>query len=96
MQRCTVHKHRNLFAHAPERLHDEITTDYNDMIAPETTPASIPTNSATAPARSPHLLSSQKRHDFRGGAVTQIIASCWLCHQNPWTGETHEKFSKIR
>ena len=32
VQRCTVHKHRNLFAHAPERLHDEITADYNDMI----------------------------------------------------------------
>ena len=32
MQRCTVHKHRNLFAYAPERLHDEITADYNDMI----------------------------------------------------------------
>jgi len=31
-QRCTVHKHRNLLAHAPERLHDEITADYNDMI----------------------------------------------------------------
>src|ERR1700681_986497 len=30
--RCTVHKHRNLLAHAPERLHDEITADYNDMI----------------------------------------------------------------
>lgn len=32
VQRCTVHKHRNLFAHAPERLHDEITADYNDTI----------------------------------------------------------------
>jgi transposase-like protein len=32
VQRCTVHKHRNLFAHAPERLHDEITADYNDVI----------------------------------------------------------------
>jgi putative transposase len=31
-QRCTVHKHRNLLAHAPERLHEEITADYNDMI----------------------------------------------------------------
>ena len=31
VQRCaTVHKHRNLLAHAPERLHDEITADYND------------------------------------------------------------------
>jgi putative transposase len=32
VQRCTVHKHRNLLAHAPERLHDEISSDYNDMI----------------------------------------------------------------
>jgi putative transposase len=32
LQRCTVHKHRNLLAHAPKRLHDEITADYTDMI----------------------------------------------------------------
>src|SRR6202521_2686044 len=32
VQRCTVHKHRNLLAHAPERLHEEITDDYNKMI----------------------------------------------------------------
>jgi putative transposase len=32
VQRCTVHKHRNLLAHSPERLHEEITADYNDMI----------------------------------------------------------------
>jgi transposase-like protein len=32
VQRCTVHKHRNLLAHAPERLHEEISNDYNDMI----------------------------------------------------------------
>jgi putative transposase len=32
VQRCTVHKHRNLIAHAPERLHEEIAADYNDMI----------------------------------------------------------------
>jgi transposase-like protein len=31
-QRCTVHKHRNLLVHAPKRLHDEITSDYNAMI----------------------------------------------------------------
>jgi len=34
-QRCTVHKHRNLLAHAPEALHEEITADYNDMIYAE-------------------------------------------------------------
>ena len=32
VQRCTVHKHRNLLAHAPERLHEEISDDYRDMI----------------------------------------------------------------
>ena len=32
VQRCTVHKHRNLLAHAPERLHEEISADYNDLI----------------------------------------------------------------
>ena len=36
IQRCTVHKHRNLLAHAPERLHEEISNDYKDMIYAET------------------------------------------------------------
>ena len=36
----TVHKHRNLLAHAPERLHEEVTADYTDMIY-ATTPAQI-------------------------------------------------------
>jgi transposase-like protein len=31
-QRCTVHKHRNLLAHAPDKLHEEISADYQDMI----------------------------------------------------------------
>jgi putative transposase len=32
VQRCTMHKHRNLLAHAPDRLPQEISSDYNDMI----------------------------------------------------------------
>ena len=36
VQRCTVHKHRNLLAHAPDRLHEEISADYKDMIYAET------------------------------------------------------------
>jgi transposase-like protein len=36
VQRCTVHKHRNLLAHAPKRLYDEITADYTDMIYAKT------------------------------------------------------------
>lgn len=31
-QRCTVHKHRNLLAHAPDHLHEEVSADYTDMI----------------------------------------------------------------
>jgi putative transposase len=36
VQRCTVHKHRNLLAHAPERLHEEVSADYKDMIYADT------------------------------------------------------------
>ena len=36
VQRCTVHKHRNLLAHAPERLHEEMSADYKDMIYADT------------------------------------------------------------
>jgi transposase-like protein len=31
-QRCTVHKHRNLLAHAPEALHEEVSADYTEMV----------------------------------------------------------------
>lgn len=36
VQRCTVHKHRNLLAHAPKKLHDELGADYTDMIYAKT------------------------------------------------------------
>ena len=36
VQRCTVHKHRNLLAHAPKKLYDEVSADYTDMIYAET------------------------------------------------------------
>jgi putative transposase len=32
IQRCTVHKLRNLIAHAPKKLAEEIAADYTDMI----------------------------------------------------------------
>ena len=32
VQRCTVHKERNLLAHVPKHLHDEIKADFNDMM----------------------------------------------------------------
>src|SRR3954471_5082191 len=49
-QRCTVRKHRNLLAHAPDKLHGEISADYQDMIyatteggraAPQSFPAQV-------------------------------------------------------
>jgi transposase-like protein len=36
IQRCTVHKERNLLAHAPKHLHDEIKADFNDMVHAKT------------------------------------------------------------
>jgi transposase-like protein len=36
VQRCTVHKERNLLAHAPTHLHDEIKAEFNDMIHAKT------------------------------------------------------------
>lgn len=36
LQRCTVHKHRNLLGHAPKQMHDELTEDCRDMIYADT------------------------------------------------------------
>ena len=36
VQRCTVHKERNLLAHAPKHLQEEIKTDFNDMMHAKT------------------------------------------------------------
>ena len=36
IQRCTVHKHRNLLAHAPKHIHEELGDDYRDMIYADT------------------------------------------------------------
>ena len=32
VQRCTVHKERNLLAHAPKHLHEEVKADFHDMV----------------------------------------------------------------
>ncbi len=39
VQRCTVHKERNLLAPAPKYLHDEIKADFSDMMYAETAKA---------------------------------------------------------
>ena len=35
IQRCTVHKLRNLLTHAPRRLHDELRDDYHAIVFAE-------------------------------------------------------------
>ncbi len=51
VQRCTVHKHRNLLAHAPERLHEEISAEYNDMTHRRSPCAAPPRRNAAAQDR---------------------------------------------
>ena len=36
VQRCTVHKERNLLAHAPKHLHEEVKAEFNDMVHAKT------------------------------------------------------------
>jgi len=36
VQRCTVHKERNLLAHAPKHLHDAIKAEFNDRMHAKT------------------------------------------------------------
>jgi hypothetical protein len=77
--RCTVHKHRNLFAQAPERLHDEITADYNDIIyaaTREEIAAARPSSANAGPSTAPSPTAWRKpatgcspSHDCRRAAV---------------------------
>ena len=39
IQRCTVHKERNLLAHAPKHLHDQIKAEFNEMMHASTAEA---------------------------------------------------------
>jgi putative transposase len=41
VQRCTVHKERNLLAHAPKHLHDEIKADFNNLVHAKTAAAVV-------------------------------------------------------
>ena len=36
VQRCSVHKERNLLAHAPKHMHEEIKEEYNEMMYADT------------------------------------------------------------
>ena len=46
VQRCSVHKERNLLAHAPEALHEELKLDYQQMMYADTAEDVIAARSA--------------------------------------------------
>jgi transposase-like protein len=84
VQRCIVHKHRNLLAHAPERLHEEIGADYTDMIY-----AATPQDMQRAARRS----------CANGGSSTTRLPTAWrkpaigcslLCSCHRANGEARE------
>ena len=90
-QRCTVHKHRNLLAHAPERLHEEITADYTDMIYAETprrseAAPSLPAQVAAAPPRRRRQPGRGRRsplHFHHAAAEPMEERTNHQCHRTP-------------
>ena len=47
VQRCTVHKERNLLAHAPKHLHDAIKAEFNAMMHAKTAATPDPAHSSS-------------------------------------------------
>jgi putative transposase len=52
VQRYTVHKERNLLAHAPKHLHDEIKAEFNDMMYANSAGAFLPSGRRSSPSGS--------------------------------------------
>lgn len=69
--RCIVHKQRNLLAHAPKRLHEEINADCAEMIRAET-PEEVEEEEEEESRRF-RLLFSQREASFDGNAES----ICW-------------------
>jgi transposase-like protein len=82
VQRCTVHKHRNLLAHAPERFHEEATADYTDMIY-AATPAQIGSRRKTFirkwRLKCRAVADSLEEAGDRLFTFTRLPPSQWLC-----------------
>ena len=66
IQRCTVHKHRNLLAHAPKHMHEELGDDYRAMIYAETADDPAQCQKAFQPVLfAPNALRRRKRRTPR-------------------------------
>ena len=57
---CVVQKHRNLRAYAPQRLHEEVSADYNDMIY-ATSAAEIEAPPCLYPQMAPQVQSGSRQ-----------------------------------
>ncbi len=97
-QRCTVHKHRKLLAHAPDALHEEVTADYTDMIYAETTNAVQARRKAFLrkwPLRCPTVATSLEEAGDRLFAFLRLPPSQWKSARTTNAIERlHEEFKR--
>src|SRR4051794_4209548 len=98
-QRCTVHKHRNLLAHAPDALHEEITADYTDMIYAESAKAVEQRRRAFLRKwrlRCPAVATSLEEAGDRLFAFLRLPSSQWKSARTTNAIERlHEEFNRI-
>ena len=100
-QRCTVHKHRNLLAHAPDTLHEEISADYTDMIYAKTA-KEIETRQVVhsqMEAEVPRRCRQPTRAPRTGGAVRgavskDTVSRTWRKVQTDWEAWSRRSLAK--
>ena len=82
VQRCTVHKERNLLAHAPKHLHEEIKAECRLPLA------SCAFNSSTnpCPGMEPHLWLCASACVISYGGGKTPVADCPTRRQRRWSG----------
>ena len=94
----TVHKHRNLLAHAPDALHEEVSADYTDMIYAETAKEAQTRRKAFLRKwrlRCPAVATSLEEAGDRLFAFFRLPPSQW---RSAWTANAierlHEEFKR--
>jgi len=98
VQRCTVHKYCNLIAHAPERLHEEISADYKDMIYADTKQEGETKRKAFPRKyrlKCPVVASSLEEADDKVFTFTRFPKSQWKSiRTSNAIGRLHEEFKR--
>ena len=94
VQRCTVRKHRNLLAHAPERLHEEVTADYTDMIYATTPATSRPAARLSFASGDCAIAPSPRKCQRRLFTFTRLPPSQWRSADTNAIERLHEEFKR--